>query len=188
MPLHLTSSNCFERLLDALLSGMASRGSSPFDPDRIIVPSMGVRRRIELAAADHFGICANVQFRFLAQWLWEQMAKVVPGIDEASPFAPARLSWRIFRILGDDRFTGKHGPLRHYLTGADDLMRYELAQRVATLFDQYITYRPDWLDAWSDHRRIAHFTANGAFEHEPWQAALWRMLIEELGAARQHPS
>ena len=85
MSLHLTSSNRFERLLDPLLSGLARAGASPFVPDHVIVPSMGVRRKIELAAADAFGICANVQFRFLAQWLWEQIAKVVPGIDETSP-------------------------------------------------------------------------------------------------------
>ncbi|MDQ6618429.1 MAG: exodeoxyribonuclease V subunit gamma [Pseudomonadota bacterium] len=188
MPLHLTSSNRFEPLLETLLARMARGGNSAFEPERIIVPAMGVRRTIELAAADRHGICANVQFRFLAQWVWEQIAKVVPGVDETSPFAPARLSWRIFRALGDSAFSGAHPMLARYLERADELMRYELAQRIATLFDQYITYRPGWLDAWSANRLVAGDAPADAFEHESWQAALWRRLAMELGTVRQHPS
>ncbi|HZQ60614.1 MAG TPA: exodeoxyribonuclease V subunit gamma [Casimicrobiaceae bacterium] len=188
MALHLTSSNRFERLLDSLLSGLARPGASPFAPDRVIVPSVAVRRRIELATADAFGICANVHFRFLAQWLWEQIGKVVPGVDETSPFAPARLSWRILRVLGEDAFTAQHAPLQRYLDGADELMRYELAQRIAMLYDQYITYRTDWLDAWSGKGRVLLAGDHPALQHQDWQAALWRRIAGELGTQRQHPS
>src|SRR5436305_3648583 len=148
MSLHLASSNRFERLLDVLLERIgAHERASPFEPDRVIVPSMAIRRKIELTAADRHGVCADVEFRFLAEWLWEQIAKVVPGVDEASPFVPARLSWRIFRILADPSFVQPHAALARYLANGDELMRYDLANRVTSLFDQYITYRTDWLDA-----------------------------------------
>ena len=188
MSLHLASSNRFERLLEVLRERIGTHDSaSPFEPDCVIVPSMAVRRRIELTAADRHGVCANVEFRFLAEWLWEQIAKVVPGVDEASPFAPSPLAWRIHRILGEDGFAYAHPALARYVEQADELMRYDLAVRLADLYDRYITYRTDWLEAWAAHRR-AEAGAPDAFVHEPWQAALWRRIIEELGAARQHPS
>ncbi len=188
MPLHLTSSNRFESLLDALLAHLSRPGPSPFAPDRVIVPSMAVRRRIELETADRFGICANVEFSFLAQWLWSEIARIVPGVEPTSPFAPGRLAWRIFRILGERAFTEAHAPLAGYLAHADELMRYELATRIAALFDQYITYRLDWLAQWSEQRLVTPSVGAAAFAHQPWQAALWRRIAAELGTARRHPS
>ena len=56
-----------------------------------------------------------------------------------------------------------------------------------TLFDQYVTYRPDWLrhgrgrqDAGTPGQRAA------ARADEAWQAALWRRLAAELGS--RHPA
>ncbi|MEP7208544.1 MAG: exodeoxyribonuclease V subunit gamma [Casimicrobiaceae bacterium] len=188
MALHLTFSNRFESLLEALLVGLAQPAASAFAPDRVIVPSVGIQRRIELATADVFGICANVEFAFLAQWLWREIAAVVP-VAETSPFAPSRLAWRIFRILAERGFVQAHPALATYLGRADEPMRHDLAQRIAKLFDHYITYRPDWLAAWSDGRSIPATRGDDpVFAHESWQAALWRRVAAELGTARQHPS
>ncbi|HSQ80208.1 MAG TPA: exodeoxyribonuclease V subunit gamma [Casimicrobiaceae bacterium] len=71
--LHIRFSNRFEHLQDALLDAMATPPASPFVGEEIIVPSAAMRRRVELAAADRFGICSNVRFSFLAQWLWRQI-------------------------------------------------------------------------------------------------------------------
>ena len=53
---------------------------------------------------------------------------------------------------------------RAYLHKADALERYQLAGEIATTLDQYLVYRPDWIEQWE----------SGAGEH--WQAALWRKL------------
>ncbi len=78
--LQIKFSNRFERLQEALLDAMATPPASPFVCEEIIVPSAAIRRRVELAAADRFGICANVRFSFLAQWLWRQIGHVVDGL------------------------------------------------------------------------------------------------------------
>ncbi len=188
--LHLTFSNRYEALQDALLDALADRTGSPLAADHIIIPSFALRRQVELAIADRFGICANVEFAFLAQWLWRQMSRLI-AVGDASPFAPGVLIWRIFELLGDERFAADHPRLRHYLRQSDPLMRYELAQRVAGLFDQYITYRPDWLEQWSDGKPAtlgAAGAANATAEDDQrWQAAIWRRLMRDLCAARHHP-
>ena len=186
--LQLNFSNRFERLLDALLSAMATPPRSPFEREEIIVPSAAVQRRVELAAADRFGICSNVQFSYLAQWLWRQIGHVIP-VSETSPFTSTVLTWRVLGIFGEEAFVAEHPPLAHYLGQADDVMRYELAARTATMLEQYLTYRTDWLDAWLGRKTADIENLDAARkEDERWQGALWRRIARDLGTDRRHPS
>src|SRR5690349_13544297 len=105
--LRVTLSNRFEELLDDLVEALTHSPEPPFEAQHVIVPSRAVQRTIELALADRVGICANVEFSFLAQWLWRQIARLIP-IADSSPFAPPVLAWRIFEILGDQRFVAEH--------------------------------------------------------------------------------
>ena len=187
--LHLHFSNRFDTLTHALLGQLARARADVFAADQLIVPSAAVRRALTLAIADHDGICANVRFDFLARWLWQQVGRVVPDVAAESPFVPTVLTWRIYSALGDAALVNAHPRLAGYLSHADEVMRFELAQRVAGLIDQYITYRPSWLDAWLQGRSaLSVKTAASALADEAWQAALWRRLSTELGVSAQHPA
>jgi exodeoxyribonuclease V gamma subunit len=197
--LRLDFSNRFEALLDGLVDALREPPTSPFEAQHVVVPSAAVRRKVELEVAGRLGICANVEFSFLGAWLWRQMARLVDVADD-SPFAPDVLTWRVWEILGDDAFVASHAPLQKYLHGADALMRHELALRIATLFDQYLTYRPDWLAAWREGREVAladargthanagHTPISGSAADQRWQAALWRCIAQDVGASAEHPS
>lgn len=68
-------------------------------------------------------------------------------------------------------------------------MRYELAQRVARLFDQYITYRGDWLKPWAEGVLVGpDFSRESMAEDQVWQAALWRRLLEGMQMRTEHPA
>jgi len=186
--LQIKFSNRFEHLQAALLDAMAAPPESPFVREEIIVPSAAIRRRVELAAADRFGICSNVQFSFLAQWLWRQIGHVVK-VAEASPFTAPVLTWRVLGIFSDKAFVALHPPLAGYLREPDAEMRYELAARTAALLEQYLTYRPDWLASWLAGKpaRIEDLDAPRA-QDERWQGALWRRIAHDLGTGSRHPS
>ena len=187
--LHLHFSNRFDTLTHALLGELDRARADVFAADQLIVPSAAVRRVLTLAIADHDGICANVRFDFLARWLWQQVGRVVPDVAAESPFVPAVLAWRIYSALGDAALVHAHPRLAGYLGRADDVMRFELAQRVAGLIDQYITYRPGWLDAWLQGRSALPVnTTAPALADEAWQAALWRRISAELGVSAEHPA
>ncbi|MEY4591490.1 MAG: exodeoxyribonuclease subunit gamma [Pseudomonadota bacterium] len=164
----------------------SSPTSDPFAARQIIVPSMAVKRDLQLAIARHQGVCARIEFPFLAQWLWDCFAQFV-DVPAVSPFAPQRLTWRLFKIFDDAEFVAAQPRLQHFLTRADPVMRLELAQRVAGLFEQIVTYRPEWLDAWREGR-VAKLSATANRQDEVWQAALWRRVTDELGTSRQHPA
>jgi exodeoxyribonuclease V gamma subunit len=158
-----------------------------FAADTVIVPSAALRRDLTLRTARTHGICANVQFGYLAHWLWQIIARVVPGVQAESPFAADVLAWRILAAFDDRAWWGEHPRLRDYLERADAVTRYELALQLAGLFDQYITYRSDWLEAWAAGKSALLGSGNAAAQaDEAWQAALWRRLAADLEAA--HPA
>ena len=177
--LTLHFSNRLEPLLDALHEAMRPP-ASPFAAEQVIVPTAALERRVRLAIAERRGICAQVECGFLAQWLWRLIARLVPGVAAHSPFAPQRLGWRLYEALGDARVAAAQPRLAAYLQRCDALMRYELALRCAGLYEQYLTYRPDWLQAWDEGRLVAPAGAAWA-EDERWQAALWAHVTRALG-------
>lgn len=214
--LQLFYSNRYETLVQALVEDLAAMPADPWANEEIVVPSAAVRRRLELELASRRGICANVNFSFLAQWLWTQIGGVI-DVPPHSPLGVERLAWRCYRLFeqggqaesgvapgedaqddaqADAQFWLASPRLRTYLEAADAPMRFELARRVATVFDHYLTYRPEWLARWQNGQSIfdggrapsaVAGAASAAREDERWQAALWRAVLAELAEASGVP-
>jgi exodeoxyribonuclease V gamma subunit len=181
-------SNRLESLRDSLVTALRAMPASSFAAQQVVVPSSAMRRDLNLAIAKRHGICANVDFAYLAQWLWKQIAKVVPTVATESPFAAGALTWRIYQVLEDSDW-GAFPRLEHYLKDPNAVLRYELAAEIADLFEQYITYRQDWMNAWVAGGVIAMPNASPAqVDDQAWEAELWRRISTDMGAAREHPA
>lgn len=185
--LHLFFANRFETLSERFVERLRAAPGGPFAVDHVVVPSAAVQRRLTFELAQAQGICSNVHFAFLARWLWAQIARLVPGVGDESPFDAAVLTWRVLAAFEDRAWWAAQPRLAAYLERADALMRYELAARVAALLEQYITYRRDWLDAWQrgDMVDLGRDDATLAAD-QAWQAALWRRLVD-AGGGQRHP-
>lgn len=192
--LHLVNSNHPEALRDALLRRLASDPPvDPFEALQVIVPSIAQRTFLQQGMADAMGVCANVQFSFLAQWLWAQAARLLP-VATVSPLDAQSLAWRIQAALNDAALVRQHPRLAAWLAQADPAMQYELAQRVAALFDKYATYRPQWVEAWlrGEDVRLGNASASASIpgevmQDQSWQRALWQRLALDLGLPARHP-
>ncbi|GLU32532.1 exodeoxyribonuclease V subunit gamma [Trinickia caryophylli] len=196
--LQVLYSNRYETLVEALCEDLSTMPADPWASEEVVVPSAAARRHIELELAKRRGICANVNFGYLAQWLWARIGGVLE-VPAHSPLAVERLQWRCYRLFSERGreeagLAGAGGGyasprLAAYLDAADAPMRYELARRVATLFDHYLTYRPEWLARWQaggsifdEPQRAGVRPGSGPQlrEDERWQAALWRAVLAEL--------
>lgn len=186
--LNIQFANRFETLSDLLVERIGASTGSVFSEDQVIVPSAAIKRRLTLELARRHGICANVRFSYLARWLWQQIGRVVPGVQDESPFDASILGWRVYAAFGDAPWTRPHRRLAAYLEQSDPVMRFELAMRVAGLFDQYITYRPEWLAAWARSEFVDLGSSGASIKaDQEWQAAMWRRLSEDVGAIERHP-
>jgi exodeoxyribonuclease V gamma subunit len=87
-----------------------------------------------------------------SRFLWQAYRAVLgrDGVPEVSPFDKPLLLWRLMRLLPDVMAEPAYAPLRRFLARDADLRkRFQLAERLADLFDQYQVYRADWLAAWA---------------------------------------
>ncbi|WP_261798453.1 exodeoxyribonuclease V subunit gamma [Oxalobacter paraformigenes] len=190
--LNLNLSNRFDVLLQTFCENLAKRPATVFTAEQVIVPSAAIKRKLMLAIADTAGVCAGVEFSFLAQWLWRQIGKFVE-VPETSPFSSSVLSWRILRLLEEPGFAAPYPRIAGYLSRCDEIMRFDLACRIASLFEQYVLSRPEWLAAWSKGETVeivrkGHPKQAVAGEDQAWQAALWRKIAEETGTLEEEPA
>jgi exodeoxyribonuclease V gamma subunit len=133
------------------------------------------------------GIAAAIDVQLPGSFMW-QLYRMVLGRDEIpvkSLLDKAPLTWRLMRLLPQLINQPHFEPLQRFLTNDTDLRkRYQLAERLADLFDQYQVYRADWLEDWAEGR---HQLRNGRGEAKAltpancWQAELWRALLLDVG-------
>lgn len=167
MALTVLSSNRVEILQARLAAQLAAAPlADPFAREVIVVPTYAMGRWLNLRIAQHRGIAANIDYPQPAEWLWALAAKLVDDAQPADHFAADALAWRIFSLLPKLRRRRVFAPISAYLADdGDGIKRWQLAQRIAALFDRYQLYRPQWIERWT----------RGADAH--WQAELWRALL-----------
>jgi len=189
----LVHGNRPERMRDLIVQWIGQHPVAPLEKEMLLVQSNGIAQWLKLAfAADPAeggcGIAAALEMSLPSRFLW-QVYRAVLGTDAVpavSPFDKARLTWRLMRMLPALLDAPGYAPLKRFMTHDDDQRkRYQLAQRVADLFDQYQVYRADWLAAWAAHDDVLIDARNARTplpDEARWQPALWRALLDDVGA------
>lgn len=171
--LKLYQSNRTEYLADLLIEITRQPSSDPFAAETVVVPHAGMGRWLSLQIAERTGVCANYRFPLPAGFIWEMFARLLPGLPNQEHYAPAVMQWSLFALLGKMGSEPLFRQVAHYLAEGGEQGRFELACRLAFCFDQYLVYRPDWIQAWEAGR--------SATPHDGWQAELWRRLRHSTG-------
>ena len=176
--LYVERSNRTEALLEAVADRLSKPGGDPLRPARVVVQGPGMERWLAQSLALRHGVCANVEFLF-PRALLDLFFDAGPEglVPRANPkWAPVSLAWSIAARLAETRDDPLFAPLERHLAAADGEWRtIQLAHRLAELIDRYVSFRPDWIAAWT--RGEAGPDAPDA----AWQAALVRHLAETLG-------
>ncbi|NQY62666.1 MAG: exodeoxyribonuclease V subunit gamma [Alteromonadaceae bacterium] len=202
--IYLYPANKMENLL-VLLEKIQSISPLPvFSQDIVVVQNNGIQHWLNLSLAKQRGISMNMRYALPAQYLWKLIRELASDevVPEQSPYSREVLSWRIYALLAsevvinDPDFKSATnywctGPQRNdpQKNGQDQAAtkRYQLACQLADLYEQYLIFRPDWIDVW--HNANVHDLNLSAFnelsedenikETALWQAKLWQHLISE---------
>mgnify|MGYP003857079575 CR=1 FL=1 len=71
-------------------------------------------------------------------------------------------------------------PYSKLFTEKQTLKRYQLACQLADLYEQYLIFRPQWINDWHQGKASKSFSdKKQAVEVEKWQAKLWHLLTQE---------
>lgn len=163
--------NRLEALAEELARVISPPLSSPFEPETIVVQSLGMRRWLSLQIAELRGICMNCEFPFIRDFLDDVLRVVSPDMDLAEEFLPELMTWKLHALLPGQLRKKTFAPVSRYLADDDGLKLFQLAEKIACLFDQYLVFRPDMICRWER-------ATKGLRGDEAWQAALWNELHE----------
>ncbi len=187
--------NRLETLRELVVDWMRAHPLGPLENEIMLVQSNGIAQWLRMALAmdpedGGCGIAAAVDVQLPARFLWDLYRGVLghEAVPETSPLDKEPLTWRLMRLLPALLKQPVFAPLERFLADDQDCRkRYQLAERLADLFDQYQVYRADWLNDWAaGHDRIglARKGLHELGEAERWQPALWRAVLADVGAER----
>ncbi|MBK1646777.1 exodeoxyribonuclease V subunit gamma [Thiocapsa imhoffii] len=198
----LIQGNRLESLRGLLVGWLRRHPLGPLENEVVLVQSNGIGQWLKLALAapprEDFdggcGIAAAVDLMLPGRFQWRAYRTVLGDLPERSAYDRAPLSWRLHRLLGDlDGLAQAQNeatwlaPLRGFLaTDGDARRRYQLAQRLADLYDQYQVYRADWLTDWQhgeDQLLRVDGTRIAVPDDQRWQPLLWRRIKQDLASA-----
>jgi len=170
-------SNALDVLRDVLVEMIAREPlRDPFCAEQILVQSPGMAQWLKLELAERLSIAANIEFPLPASFLWSTFSQLLVDVPKRSAYSKESMTWTLMRILPEHISASDFQALKHYLAGDETPIRlYQLCEKIADLFDQYLVYRPDWIAQWERNDNAPADT------QQLWQPILWRALVADTG-------
>lgn len=173
--LNVYFSNQLELLAEQLAHIVRVPLTSVLNPETIIVQSRGMERWLSMALAQHNGISANCHFPFPNAFLRDLFKGIMPDLPESSPWDPDIMSFSIMKLLPACLDRPEFKNIKTYLEHDENQLKlFQLSDRIADLFDQYLVFRPELIFRWEKNELPED-------QEQIWQASLWQKLIEING-------
>ncbi len=163
----LYASNNLEYLVAQLGNQLFKPKHNILSPHTIIVQSLGMQRWISLQLAKQYGVFLNCRFPFPENFAEEIYAAAIPDYQLSPLYTHKALVWLIASLLPKCIDEKPFEEVKQYLVvdGTISQMRlYQLAQKLAFLYDEYIVYFYKDILEWDKKRS------------DLWQVLLWRYI------------
>ena len=166
-------SNSIDRLKQLLVGYICANPlPDPFADEYILVQSPGMAQWLQQQIAISATVAAAIKFPLPATFIWQLFQQLLPDVPGTSSFSKETMTWKLMHLLPECFNNPVFAPLQDYLTDDPNQIKiYQLATKIADTFDQYLVYRPDWIQAWEKGDDLKAITSG-----HPWQPVLWRKL------------
>ncbi|NJK95636.1 MAG: exodeoxyribonuclease V subunit gamma [Bacteroidales bacterium] len=163
---HIYTSPRQEDLCKKLSEKLNEPTGDIFKKEVIITPSAGMNAWLKTELPKRNRIIANFEFQN-QDGLFRDICALYYG--EKLPASVGNIKYKIFGLLAEDEFVNRFNVVSSYYHNSE-IFRFQLAGKIADLFDQYQLCRPQMLQAWKQDELV---TTNQA---EDWQKWLWNRL------------
>ncbi|WP_063653335.1 exodeoxyribonuclease V subunit gamma [Aliivibrio fischeri] len=156
---------------------------NPFEQEQILVQSPGMSQWLKIELAKELGIAANLTFPLPATFIWDLFTQVLDDVPKRSAFHKEAMTWKIVTLLPELLKQEEFAPLQRYLENDENQLKcYQLAAKIADIFDQYLVFRPEWIQQWEAGEEVVELEGD-----HPWQPILWRALYDQTLALGHSP-
>src|SRR5699024_8261019 len=172
---YLYHHNDLRRLAELFGALREHNRAAPLQMDTVLVPNRGLGRWLAIQIAEDDGVAANIDLDLPGSYIWQLLRAVAPQADSGQHFEADALPWHLYFAL--PAMAAEIPAVAAYLGApVDEIRRWQLARRLAAVFDEYLIYRADMLIAWEQG-------STPAADPGRWQARVWRYLTrpERLG-------
>ena len=181
-------SNKLEELGDVVEFWLREHPLAPLENEVFLVQSNGMGQWLQqsLAKNSALGIAAAIKIQLPSLFIWNSYRAVLgQQIPKEQLLAKSPLTWRLYRLLPALITQPEFETLAAFLAEDNNSRkRYQLAEQLADLFDQYQVYRSDWLTDWAAGKDSLCNALGQKLVmpgQQRWQAALWRAVLGDLG-------
>lgn len=170
---HIHRSNRVEALVSAVAELARDPRGTFLSPEAFVVQGRGMAVFLSMELSRRLSVWA-IPMLYPQKFVVSVVERLLP--EETAPaLSEDLLEWGAHAVLPELLEQADFSTLKQYL--ADDpygLRLARLSSRIASVFDQYITYRPAWIRAWEDGGTLA--VPDGT----RFQAPLFRALRKRL--------
>ncbi|BCX88959.1 exodeoxyribonuclease V gamma subunit [Methylomarinovum tepidoasis] len=174
---HIHSANHLETLAAELSRALEASRTPPLTPQTVVVGAPALALWLQWQLAGRLGIAAHIDYPLPGGFLWSLARRLLQDLPADDPLSRERLTWRLYEALPELAPRPGFETVQAYLERCrDSIGRFQLAGRLADVYDRYLYYRPDWIRTWD------------AGEHPKgppaWQGELWRHVSRDAASHR----
>ena len=195
-----------EQLLHQLILEMVDReqrtapfaAARPFVDHCVVLPTRNLATYLEFEIAARRGISAGFDFQTIEDFLRLILPQGDDGRSDIRVLDQTALTRMVLSLLDDDQLLEEAPlqPVRQFVYPGEEMeptvverRKFQLAFRVARLFEEYGYARRNMLEDWRDgqsalKRQYADHATEADLEIEQWQMMLWRRLFTDDGLVR----
>ncbi len=180
-------SNQLEALRDVVVYWLQEHPLAVLEKEVFLVQSNGMGQWLKqsLAHDSALGIAAAIDMQLPSMFIWSVYRAVLgKQVAKEQPLAKLPLTWRLYRLLPSLITNPEFVTLANFLARDDNCRkRYQLAEQLADIFDQYQVYRSDWLADWAaggNNLCNTQGQQQSLADEQRWQAELWRIVLYDL--------
>ena len=142
--LYLYLSNSLDKLSGYFLDNFKASylQSSFFDKKTVIIQTTGIAKWLSYKICDNFGVCANVDFVFPKGFIVQTLKNIgLVQEDDMDFYDKPNIITNILKSLNNKEYN----ELNEYTNDKNGRRLGQFVSYLADLFDQYLTYRPEFL-------------------------------------------
>ncbi|CAL4324614.1 exodeoxyribonuclease V subunit gamma [Buchnera aphidicola] len=120
---------------------------------------------LHIFIAEKQGISENFQFYYTDHFIWKLFQIFVTDKNTINIYKKSIMTWNIMKIIEKKNYSN------HVNTNDHPIKKFKFSLIMADIFEQYLIYRPTWINIWEEYKDILKIEKN-----EEWQKIIWQNL------------